>query len=77
MIRYLKRIWSAFSQFLNVLFLFGHPNESISGRSYREGWAAKKLINVFFFWQADHCKVAYDNDLRWATEYINQHNAKQ
>ena len=70
---YGKRIWSAFSQMLNVVFLLGHPNESISGRSYREPWpTAHKLINKMFWWQKDHCRSAYTNDLKWAQEYLAQ-----
>jgi hypothetical protein len=65
-------IWSATSQWLNVVLLLGHPNESISGRSHRQGWRVKKLINAVFFWQVDHCKSAYTNDLKWAKAYIEQ-----
>jgi hypothetical protein len=69
--KYLWRIWSATSQWLNVVFLFGHPNESISGRCYREPWPrAMALINKMFFWQVNHCKSAYNNDLKWAKAYI-------
>jgi hypothetical protein len=70
--KYVKGVWSACSQLLNSVFLFGHPNESISGRSHREGWKVKKLINLMFFWQKDHCLSAYTNDLKWARSYIEQ-----
>lgn len=73
--KYPRRIWSASSQWLNVVLLFGHPNESISGRSYRENWMVKKFINAMFFWQVDHCKSAYFNDLKWAQAYIDQHRS--
>ena len=62
--------WSACSQLANVLLLQGHPNESISGRCHREGWRSKKVINAIFFWQVDHCKSAYTNDLKWAKQYL-------
>lgn len=72
--RYAKNIWSATSQWGNVVFLLGHPNESISGRAYRETWAlAHKLINKMFWWQVDHCRSAYENDLKWAKQYLAQH----
>ena len=35
---YLKRVGDALSQLGNVVLLNGDPNESISGRSYRQGW---------------------------------------
>ena len=71
--KYLFSIWSATSQWLNVVFLLGHANESISGRCYREPWPlAMKIVNKVFFWQVDHCKSAYTTDLKWAKEYIDQ-----
>lgn len=70
---FLERLWSAFSQMVNVVFLLGHPNESVSGRSHREGWWIEKWIDRLFFWQEAHCRQSYLSDLRWATEYLNQH----
>lgn len=73
---YITGIWSASSQWANVVLLFGHPNESISGRSHREPWPiAKRLINKILWWQRDHCKSAYTNDLKWAQTYIEQHQS--
>ena len=69
--KYLSGIWSATSQWFNVVVLLGHPNESISGRCYREPWPrAMALINKMLFWQVNHCKSAYTNDLKWAKAYI-------
>lgn len=71
-------LWSASSQFFNVLLFLGHPNESISGRSYREPWPlAYKIINRVFFWQKDHCKSAYLNDVKWAEKYLELHKQRQ
>jgi hypothetical protein len=70
--KYIMGIISATSQWLNVVFLLGHSNESISGRSHRESWRVKRLINLMFFWQVDHCKSAYINDLKWSKAYIEQ-----
>ena len=68
---YIAKLWSAFSQFLNVLLLNGHPNESISGRCYGEPWPlAMKVVNRVFFWQQNHCKSAYMSDIRWAQQYL-------
>jgi prepilin-type processing-associated H-X9-DG protein len=72
---YIKSLWSACSQLANVAFLGGHANESISGRAHREPWPrAKRVINALFFWQVDHCKSAYMNDVKWAKAYAEQHD---
>ena len=67
---YVVRVGDAFSQLLNVTFLFGdNPNESISGRAYRLNklsipWhVAYLVINFIFFLQNDHCFRAYQADL--------------
>ena len=69
--RYLGRVWSALSQLLNVVFLFGNPNESISGRTYRMSWLP--LMRVLDFVLApvstgQHCRGAYNTDRAWAIE---------
>lgn len=73
MTEYLKRVWSALSQLINVVLLMGEPNESISGRCYREPWPrAMAIINALFFWQVNHCRSAYTKDLEWAKNYLQQ-----
>ena len=75
---YIARLWSAFSQFLNVLLCNGHPNESISGRCYREPWPfAMRVVNALFFWQKRHCQSAYESDLRWAKYYVAKDTQRQ
>lgn len=69
---YLTAIASIISAFFNVLLLNGHPNESISGRSYREKWKAEKYINMLFFWEPEHCKNSYLSDVVWAMTYIQK-----
>jgi hypothetical protein len=69
------KIGDAFSQLMNVLLLPRHrettANESISGRSYRMGWArAVKCID--FFLGESHCKLAYETDIRRAKELLTQ-----
>lgn len=57
----------AVDQFINTLFA-GYADESLSSRAWRlylernRKWAYK-LINLLFFWQKDHCKVAYESEL--------------
>ena len=67
---YLTNILSAFSQLANVIFLNGNPNESISGRSYRENWEVSlRIVNAIFFWQSNHCRGAHHKDVEWAKEF--------
>lgn len=73
---YVRRVGSAISQLLNVLILFGKDeNESISGRAYREPWYfAERLINAVIFWDEQHCREAYMNDLRRAAQTLKRHS---
>lgn len=69
--QYLTNIGGAISQLANVVFLFGNPNESISGRSHREPWPRmERFVNAIFFLQDDHCKEAYESDVQWAKDLI-------
>jgi len=45
-----------------------NANESLSGRSYREGWWTEPVIDALFFWQRTpgHCERAYWKDVRRA-----------
>lgn len=76
MLNRLLAIGDAFSQLCNVAFLPSleetDPNESISGRAYRQGWAkAEKAINaVFFVFERDHCKKAYLADIERAKSLL-------
>lgn len=76
--RRLTHIGDALSQLGNVTLLprpdDTNANESISGRSYREGWkVAQWMINALFFWQNDHCKQAYLKDVERAKALIQKH----
>jgi hypothetical protein len=69
LLTYLGNVWSAVSQLANVVFLFGQPNESISGRCYRQSWLpAMRVINALLWWQNQHCRGAYNNDRTWAID---------
>lgn len=63
------------SQGLNTVFLLGNPNMTVSARCYvnraRAPWAtAYKVINAVFFWQEDHCKQSYEDDLEFARSVL-------
>ena len=66
----------ALSQFVNVGILPRHrettANESISGRSFRQGWALRRWIDALFFWQRNpgHCERAYRADVKRARKTI-------
>jgi len=74
---YVVRVGDALSQLINVVVFFGqNPNESVSGRAYRMRriswpWAILKgVINFFFFWQHDHCYLAYHADIKRASQTL-------
>ena len=81
MIKRLKMIGSALSQLGCVILTWDvtttNPNESISSRAYRLDTRLKSLINGIFFWQKDHCKSAYDYDLKLAYNLIRQHEDRE
>ena len=72
-------VGSALSQLAYVFFTGStNSNLSISGEAYyhrteshlRYVWY--RFINTLFFMQKDHCKWAYDNDLKFAQWYIDR-----
>lgn len=78
---YLVRVGDLASQALNTVFLLGTPDESTSGRSYRQGvlgghkgWALmhRFVDGLFSLWEKDHCKKAYEADLERAKWRISR-----
>jgi len=81
LVQYIILVGDALSQLINVLIFMGkNPNESLSGRAYRERKAAKYaygfwwymhlIINCLFWWQDNHCRAAYNADVARARELI-------
>lgn len=73
----LVRIAAWLSQGINVLFLYGHQDQTVSSRLYsnrnKKYWnAARKTVNFVFFWQEDHCYKSYKADVDWALEMLNK-----
>lgn len=79
---YLVRVGDAISQLLNTVIFDGDPDESISGRSYRNFklgqsdnkiWIATYYIAEWLFWIRDkgnHCRMAYYEDFeRWGLRF--------
>lgn len=58
----------ALDQFANAL-LWGYVDETLSSRAHRMAarktrWrVAEKVINALFFWELDHCRIAYQAEL--------------
>lgn len=67
------KVLVAISQLLNVAVMPGHirsgPGETVSGRAHREVWRIRHVINWIFFWQEDHCRIAYQYDLKRAKQH--------
>ena len=74
----LVRLAALASQLLNVVIFNGSPDETVSGRAYRQGglqgdarWDnLRKLINKAFFWQPDHCRKSHQQDVRMAKALV-------
>ena len=78
-ISWIITVGGAISQLAYVFFTGStNSNLSISGEAYfnrnrsRLRYAWYKFINMLFFMQKDHCKWAYDNDLKFAQWYIDR-----
>lgn len=70
MSKYPVRVGDALSQFFNVLILNGHPNESMSGRAWRTQSFWYKVIDAILWFDKDHCKTAYENDIAYAKQIV-------
>jgi hypothetical protein len=66
----------AISQLLNVFLFNGNANDSVSGRAFKESWKLEKVINFIFFWEPEHCKLAYYTDLARAKTMIYEEENK-
>lgn len=59
----------ALDQFVNTL-LWGYADETLSARAYRHAEIKKdrrwpmQLIDALFFWQDEHCRQAYESEVR-------------
>ena len=79
---YLVRVGDLASQALNTVVFMGTPDESTSGRSYRQGtlegnprWQrAQRFIDWLFSpWEKEHCKKAYEGDIKRWEHRIERH----
>lgn len=55
---YMRNILIALDQFVGAFIPNSYPDETISSRAYREGWAIEPFIN-FVFQNPKHCEDSY------------------
>ena len=69
---YLVRIGDALSQLLNVIIFDGDPNYSVSGDAYRLKRGILRAVIDWLAspWEADHCLMAYLNDVDKARKLL-------
>ena len=81
---YIVRVGDLASQALNTVFFMGTPDESTSGRSYRQGalegnprWhRAQRFIDWLFSpWEKEHCRKAYEGDIERMEFRLAKHRA--
>jgi len=55
-----------------------NANESLSGRSHREGWWTEPLIDALFFWQRNpgHCERADRKDYERARRKVAEYEGR-
>lgn len=71
MINYVINIATCLSQLLNTVVFNGDPNETLSGRCWREQrWWAVKLIDTLFFFQNEHCLHSHLADRIFARKVL-------
>jgi hypothetical protein len=75
---HLIRLGDAASQFFNVLIFDGDPNHSISGDAFRFGRRRlSACIDLLFSpFETEHCRAAYENDVRKAIKLVEEHSYK-
>jgi hypothetical protein len=70
----LIRTGDALSQIFNVIIFGGDSNYSISGDAYRlKRERLRKFIDwLASRWEADHCRLAYENDVEKAAKLLEE-----
>ena len=59
---YLQMVLIALDQLANAI-LCGSCDETLSARCYREKRHLRYVIDTLFFWQKNHCKMAYESEI--------------
>lgn len=72
---------SLLSRFLNAFLFDGSTAQTLSARSHLEAatsraWERRRrLINALFFWQTDHCKLAWEMEVERARYVLSRLDA--
>jgi hypothetical protein len=74
---YWKRLGDATSQWWNVAIFDGMPNESISGRSWREDWPRMRAFVDFLLWfdrdgERGHCELSDLRDIERCRQRLEE-----
>ena len=69
----MNRIATWASQTVNVLLLFGHPDQTVSSRAFVHGGWPMRVIDFLFFWEPDHCKQAFMRDVKFAQQITQKY----
>lgn len=70
--RMAEMLISLFSRFLNAAFFGGSTYQHLSARCHVEQWRLRLWINALFFWQADHCKEAWEREIENARKTLRR-----
>jgi len=75
MIAWLLRVSAWASQTINLWVLFGHHDMTVSARCYinrhKPVWGvAYKVVNAIFWFQDDHCRESFEDDIKYAEEVM-------
>lgn len=72
--RVAEMIVSLLSRFLNAALFGGSTHQTLSARAHVEWgrkWGVLRItINTIFFWQADHCKWAWQQEVEGAQKTL-------
>ena len=66
--KYMKNVLIWLDQGVNVILFLGYPDETLSARAYRHHLDGsmpylKKIIDTLFWFDEDHCKKSYENEV--------------
>lgn len=75
--KYFLNLLIIISQFINTVFLAGHPDQTISARAFenrkKKAWGVVYVvINKIFYWQSNHCLTSYLEDITRAKQLVKK-----
>lgn len=69
--RVAEMLVSLVSRFINAAVFGGSTHQTLSARAYIEPWPRlHRIINAVFFWQDDHCRWAWENEVEEARKTL-------